>query len=400
MCSNKTKSFSSYSNSSYTARFVKAIFIFVCCKYLCETNNVIRVNNANGKSHLEAGKPVNLKMLAGYLGLSIAAVSRILNGSPAAKSIPQDVQDRVFKAAKDLGYTPNVFARSLRSKRSYTIGIMVAEVSEGYATLVLSGIEEQLLKEGYFYFVVSHRNRKDLMKEYSRMLMGRAVEGLVAVGTMLAEALPIPTVAISGHDEPEGVTNVLLDHNRAASLAMGHLAELGHKKIAFLKGQTHVTDTNPRWDGIVNAARALNLQIDNNLVVQLVGDDPTPEPGYQATRSLIASGADFTALFAFNDMSAIGAMSALREAGRRIPQDVSVVGFDDILTASFLNPGLTTVRQPLKKMGTLAAQTVLRQIQFPNDPLHAARQLVVEPEFIIRGSTGPCPISSSGKRNK
>ena len=361
---------------------------------------MIRVNNANGKSHLEAGKPVNLKMLAGYLGLSIAAVSRILNGSPAAKSIPQDVQDRVFKAAKDLGYTPNVFARSLRSKRSYTIGIMVAEVSEGYATLVLSGIEEQLLKEGYFYFVVSHRNRKDLMKEYSRMLMGRAVEGLVAVGTMLAEALPIPTVAISGHDEPEGVTNVLLDHNRAASLAMGHLAELGHKKIAFLKGQTHVTDTNPRWDGIVNAARALNLQIDNNLVVQLVGDDPTPEPGYQATRSLIASGADFTALFAFNDMSAIGAMSALREAGRRIPQDVSVVGFDDILTASFLNPGLTTVRQPLKKMGTLAAQTVLRQIQFPNDPLHAARQLVVEPEFIIRGSTGPCPISSSGKRNK
>jgi LacI family transcriptional regulator len=97
-------------------------------------------------------------------------------------------------------------------------------------------------------------------------------------------------------------------------------------------------------------------------------------------------------------MTAIGAMSALREAGRSIPEDVSVVGFDDIQTAGFLNPGLTTVRQPLKKMGILAAQTVLRQVQSPNDPLHAARELIVEPEFIVRGSTGPCrPPSANGR---
>jgi DNA-binding LacI/PurR family transcriptional regulator len=342
----------------------------------------------------EPGKPVNLKMLAAHLGLSIAAVSRILNGSPAARSIAPAVQERVFKTAKELGYKPNIFARSLRSRRSYTIGVMVAEVSEGYATLVLSGIEQQLLQEGYFYFVVSHHHRKELIKEYQNLLMARAVEGLVAVDSELTEVLPIPTVSISGHDQPEGVTNVVLDHHQAAMMAIGHLMELGHTKIAFLRGQDHTSDTSPRWDAIVAASRALNLKIKDSLVVHLQGNDPTPEPGFQATRELFHRREDFTALFAFNDMTAIGAMSAMQQVGCRIPKDVSVVGFDDIQTASFLNPGLTTVRQPLKMMGILAARTVLRQLQSPDDPLHAARKLVVEPELIVRGSTGPCPALS------
>jgi LacI family transcriptional regulator len=267
---------------------------------------------------------------------------------------------------------------------------MVSEVSEGYVTLVLNGIEQQLLQEGYFYFLVSHHRRKELVKEYQNQLLARAVEGLVCIDTMLTEALPIPTVAISGHDEPEGVINVVLDHHRAAMVAIGHLVELGHTKIAFLRGQDHTSDTNPRWDAITTAAQALNVKIDERLVGQLFGDDPTPRPGAEATRKLLSHGAKFTALFAFNDMTAIGAMSALREFGLKIPEDVSVVGFDDIQTASFLYPSLTTVRQPLKKMGMLAAQTVLRQLQSPNDPLLAARQLIVEPEFIVRGSTGPC----------
>jgi DNA-binding LacI/PurR family transcriptional regulator len=355
---------------------------------------------AESKVEFESGKPVNLKMLAAHLGLSIAAVSRILNGSPAARSIPPAVQDRVFKAAKELGYRPNVFARSLRSRRSYTIGVMVSEVSEGYATLVLSGIEQQLLQEGYFYFVVSHHHRKELIKEYQNLLMARSVEGLVCVDSILTEVLPIPTVVISGHDEPTGVTNIVLDHHRAAMMALGHLVELGHRKIAFLRGQDHTADTSPRWNAIMTAAQSLNVKIDECRVGQLVGDDPTPGPGREATRKLIARGIHFTALFAFNDMTAIGAMSALREAGIRIPEDVSVVGFDDIQTASFLNPALTTVRQPLVKMGMLAAQTVLRQLQSPNDPLAAARQLVVEPEFIVRSSTAPAPQNPRPVRRK
>ena len=321
--------------------------------------------------------------------MSIAAVSRILNESPAARSISIEVKARVCKAAQDLGYKPNVFARSLRSRRSYTIGVMVSEISEGYATLVLSGIEQQLLQDGYFYFVVSHHHRKELVKEHQSQLIARGVEGLVCIDSMLTEALPIPTVSISGRDEPAGVTNVVLDHHRAAMMAIDHLLKLGHTKIAFLRGQDHTSDTNPRWEAILTAARTLNLKIDDRLIGQLFGDDPTPTPGAEATRKLLNGGNVFTAIFAFNDMTAIGAMSALREAGYRIPEDVSVIGFDDIQTARFLNPGLTTVRQPLKKMGMLAAQTVLRQLQSPNDALHAARQLVVEPEFIIRSSTGP-----------
>jgi len=346
----------------------------------------------------EPGKTITLKMLSSHLGLSIAAVSRILNGSPAARSIAPAIQERVFKAAKELGYKPNVFARSLRSRRSYTIGVMVSEVSEGYATLVLSGIEQQLLQEGYFYFVVSHHHRKDLIAESQNLLMARGVEGLVTVDSPLAEGLSIPTVAVSGHDQRDGITNVVINHGRAAMMALSHLQELGHRKIAFLIGQAHTSDSSSRWEAIVVAARNLKLEINKDLVVRLEGDDPTPEPGFRATQKLLSSGAEFTALFAFNDMTAIGAMSALREAGRSIPEDVSVVGFDDIQTAGFLNPGLTTVRQPLKKMGILAAQTVLRQVQSPNDPLHAARELIVEPEFIVRGSTGPCRQSSANGR--
>jgi DNA-binding LacI/PurR family transcriptional regulator len=332
-------------------------------------------------------KPITIKMLAGHLGLSIAAVSRILNHSPAAKSIAQSTRERVFAAAKELNYKPNVFARSLRSRRSYTIGVMVAEVSEGYATLVLSGIEKKLMEEGYFYFVVSHHHRPELIKEYEDLLMARAIEGLVAIDTPLKARFPVPTITISGHDEPEGIVNVLLDHKEAAALAIEHLASLGHRKIAFMRGQTHTSDSATRWAAIQSAVQSLNLELSPRRVIQLQGDDPSPEPGYLATKKLLQTKEPFTALFAFNDISAIGAVSALREAKLRIPEDVSIVGFDDIQTAAYLNPALTTVRQPLVAMGQMAAQSLLRLIQNPTDPLHAARELIVHPELVIRAST-------------
>ena len=334
-----------------------------------------------------ADKPVNIKSLASYLGLSIAAVSRILNHSPAARSIPEATRERVFTVAKELNYKPNVFARSLRSRRSYTIGVMVAEVSEGYATLVLSGIEKKLMEEGYFYFVVSHHHRPELIAEYENLLMARAIEGLVAVDTPLNKRFPVPTITISGHQEPEGVVNILLDHKEAAYLAIEHLLSLGHRKIAFMRGQPHTSDSATRWNAIQSAARKLQLEISPRSVVELEGDDPSPEPGYVATKKLLATGEPFTALFAFNDITAIGAVRALREINLQIPEDVSLVGFDDIQTAAYLNPALTTVRQPLVTMGQLAAQSVLRLIQNPTDPLHAARELIVHPELVIRGST-------------
>ena len=335
---------------------------------------------------LPPGIPVSLKHVAEHLGLSSAAVSRVLNAAPSARSIPKTTQDRIFAAARELNYRPNVSARSLRNRRSQTIGVLVPEISEGYATLVLAGIEQRLLQADFFYFLVSHRHRPESIERSQRLLLERSVEAIIAIDTLLPHPSPVPTVTISGHHEPDGVTNILLNHRRAAALAIGHLSGLGHSHLAFIKGQTFSSDTAARWAGIQHAMHEAGLPIDPALVVQLEGDLPTHEPGYLATQRLLARERPFTALFSFNDISAIGAIRALREAGLRIPQDVSVVGFDDIQSAAFQNPGLTTVRQPLRRMGLLAAETALQQIAAPT--ASHARQLVVEPELIVRESTG------------
>jgi DNA-binding LacI/PurR family transcriptional regulator len=277
-------------------------------------------------------------------------------------------------------------ARSLRAQRSFTIGVVVPEISEGYAALVMSGIEDHLLEEGYFYFVVSHRHRADLILEYPRLLQQRAVEGLIAVDTTCQKGTLIPVVAVSGHREVEGVTNIVLDHALAAKLAIEHLAQLGHRKIAFLKGQEFSSDTEIRWESELGAAKELGLEINERLVAQLDSESPSPEVGYRVTQKLLATGEPFTALFAFNDISAIGAIRALREAGRCVPEDVSVVGFDDIQSAAFQNPPLTTVRQPLREMGVIAAQILLRRINAAAKTPYP-KTVTVEPELIVREST-------------
>jgi DNA-binding LacI/PurR family transcriptional regulator len=339
---------------------------------------------------------VSLKSLAEHLGLSKTAVSFVINRSPRAKSIPQRTQELIRKTARELNYRPNHLARSLRQQRSYTIGVLVPEISEGYAALVMSGIEDHLLQEDYFYFVVSHRHRNELIEEYPLLLQQRAVEGLIAVDTALSEGVQVPLVAVSGHRDVPGVTNIVVDHARAATLALEHLTKLGHRQMAFIKGQEFSSDTAVRWDSVCRAAGELDIQIKNRLVAQLEGESSSPELGYLVTKKLLASGEPFTALFAFNDISAIGATQALREAGRRIPEDVSVVGFDDIQSAAFQNPGLTTVKQPLRQMGVLAAETLLQRINAPVKQPYP-KEIIVQPEFIIRGSTGAARRSDPEK---
>ena len=332
-------------------------------------------------------KKVSLKFLADRLGLSPATVSLVMNRSAVADSIPQETKDRIFAAAEKHKYRPNFVARSLRTQRSFMIGVLVPEVSEGYAAMVMSGIEDHLLREGYFYFVASHRHRADLIDEYPKLLLARSVDGLIAVDTpWVHNNLPIPVVTISGHNEVEGVTNILLDHARAAELALEHLAEQGHRRIALIKGQEFSSDTESRWNAILAAAGRLNLKVYPELTTQLRGDTPTPDLGYHVTQKLLNKRKPFTALFSFNDISAIGAIRALREAGLRVPEDVSVVGFDDIPGAAFQNPGLTTVKQPLRKMGVIAAENLLQRIARPNSD-DFPRLITVEPELIIRKST-------------
>jgi DNA-binding LacI/PurR family transcriptional regulator len=353
----------------------------------------IRIHTAMAR--LKSGRPgngpatgsdISLKDLAEHLGLSSATVSLVINRSPGAKSIPQATQERVRKAAREFNYRPNLMARSLRQKHSFTIGVIVPEVSEGYAAMVLSGIEDHLLQEGYFYFVVSHRHRPDLTEEYPSLLRQRAVEGLIAVDTHLAERPPIPAVAISGHHDVPGVTNIILDHNLAAQLALEHLKKLGHTRIAMLKGQHFSSDTEIRWRTSQCVAKQLGITVHEELTAQLEGDSPSPQVGHDVTCKLLQRGHSFTALFAFNDISAIGAIQALRESGKRVPDDVSVVGFDDIQSAAYQNPGLTTVRQPLRQMGVIAAETLLSRIN-AGGRREYPRELVVKPELVVRGTT-------------
>jgi DNA-binding LacI/PurR family transcriptional regulator len=343
-------------------------------------------SNGPSAAQKSSGTGVSLKLLAEHLGLSQAAVSFVINRSPAAKSIPQRTQELIQAAARELNYRPNHLARSLRQQRSFTIGVVVPEISEGYAALVMSGIEDHLLQEGYFYFVVSHRHRNELIQEYPLLLQQRAVEGLIVVDTVLSEKVDVPSVAVSGHRDVPGVTNIVLNHGRAACLALQHLTNLGHREMAFIKGQAFSSDTEVRWEAVREAANKFRIEVKDQFVGQLEGESSSPLLGYQVTQKLLACGEPFTALFTFNDISAIGAVQALREAGRRVPEDVSVVGFDDIQSAAFQNPALTTVRQPLRQMGMIAAETLLQRITAPARAPYP-KEIMVEPELIVRAST-------------
>lgn len=331
-------------------------------------------------------RPITLKELALHLGLSPTSLSLVLNGSQAASSIPLETQRRIFAAAKQFNYRPHFIARSLRAQRTLTVGVLVPELSDGYSAMVLSGVEDYLLEGNYFYFVASHRHRTDLIEKYQEFFTDRCVEGILAVATLPQQASLLPVVSISVQHNVPQVTNIALDHKRAATLALEHLVSLGHRKIAFIKGQEFSSDTMIRWQSINEAAARLKVSIHPDLVEQLIGNTPSPETGYVAAQKLLATGRTFTALFSFNDISAIGAIRALCDAGLRVPEDVSVVGFDDVHAAAFHNPPLTTIRQPLFQMGRLAAEHLLRRISSGPSTLFPT-EVIVEPELIVRQST-------------
>ena len=344
-----------------------------------------RKNQRDAELTNRARRAVNLKQLATHLNLSPTTLSWVLNDSPSATSIPQQTKDRIHAAAREFNYRPNFLARSFRAQKTHTLGVIVPELSDGYSAMVLSGVEEALIEAGYFYFLASHRHRENLLDVYPQMFVDRRVEGIIAVDTRAELPIDIPVVSVSGRNTC-GSANILLNHDHAASIALDHLIELGHSDIAFIKGQDFSSDTEVRWNAICAAAHQRGIRIKNDLVSQLRGDIPSPELGFMATQEILARGADFTAVFAFNDISAIGAIRALEDAGCRVPEDVSVLGFDDVYAAAFHKPALTTIRQPLFEMGRLAAETLLTVVKH-DSIISTPKLLTVEPKLIIRDST-------------
>jgi LacI family transcriptional regulator len=325
-----------------------------------------------------------LKSVAECVGLTASTVSAVLNNSSASHSVPDRTKNRILAAARDLHYRPNFFARSLRVKRTYTIGVLLAEIGDAYGSVVVSGMERYLREQNFFFLTVVHRHDKKLLSTYSTMLVERGVEGFITVDTSLTEQPTIPTIAVAGHRRIKGVTNIVLDHRCGASLALKHLADLGHKQIAFMRGSTVSADSDDRWNAICEVAAELGISMQPELIAQLEGDDPTPDLGYPVAKQLLARKQPFTALFAYNDISAIGSIRAFAEAGLRVPDDVSVVGFDDIQNSAYISPPLTTVRQPMRKMGAIAARTLLDQIE---GRMKYVPEITIEPELVVRKST-------------
>jgi LacI family transcriptional regulator len=334
-------------------------------------------------------------MLAEHLKLSQTTVSLVLNNSPSAKSIPQDTRKRVRDAAERFNYRPNYFARSLRKSRSMSVGVLAPDLSEGYFTRVMSGVVEELTAAHYFYFTACHDWKRELIEKYPRMLVERAVDGFLLLNTHADEiSVPIPVVAISAHIANENVTNIVLDHHKAVEQAMLHLYELGHRKIAVMRGPRAIPDSEFRWESIQEVAREIGLKLDPSLVIRIDSDSwsmkagyhpMAPEIGYRPMQSLLKKTKDFTAIFCFNDIAAIGAIRALKDAGLNVPGDVSVVGFDDIQSAEYATPSLTTVRQPLREMGKRGAQVLLDRIA--NRDKEYPGEITMEPELVVREST-------------
>src|ERR1700689_5709647 len=201
-----------------------------------------------------AATVVTLKAVAEHVGLTSGTVSAVLNDSPSARSIPRETKDRIHAAAKELNYRPNFFARTLRNKRTYTIGVIAEEIGDSYSSAIISGIEQYLRQREYFFLTVVHRHDPALLSRYSQLLSERGVEGIITVDTTVQEAPMLPTVAVAGHRKLKGVTNITLDHVRAAVLALNHLKEMSHTRIAFMKGNPLSSDATERWDAICQVA--------------------------------------------------------------------------------------------------------------------------------------------------
>jgi DNA-binding LacI/PurR family transcriptional regulator len=334
---------------------------------------------------------VTLKFLAQHLELSPTTISVVISNSPLAGTIAAATKKRIWAAVRQFDYRPNLFARYLQARRTYSIAVMVPDIGDEFSSSLISGIESCLAEKGYFYFVISHRGAPHLIDKSPDTLLDRGAEGIVAINTPLERDLPVPVVAVSDIASRSGVSRIVIDNARAASLGLKHLAQLGHQKIAFLKGPLGNGDSANRWRSIRAAASQCGIEIDPSRVRELgkypeCNETTMANLGYQQTHDLLKHTRDFTALMAFNDGSAIGAIRACQDAGLRVPEDVSIVGFDDIEQAAFIVPRLTTLRQPLRQMGRMAAATLIQRIENPDTP---ASDVVIQPTLVIRESTAP-----------
>jgi LacI family transcriptional regulator len=343
---------------------------------------------------------VTMRDVATQSGFSPATVSIVLNNAPLARYIAPATKKRIEEVARKLGYRPNAMARFLRSKRTHSVGVMFFDITDPFCTMVMRGIENSLYQQSYVPIFADAHNQRNRFERYLEMLLERHVEALIVVANWLFVDIQllgdlakrnIPAATIGWELPGNVISSVVVDNEIGARLALEHLYQLGHRKIAFIRGPKMLIDSAPRWRGIQKFAQSAGLEIDPVLVQQLPESlDPTSsfEAGFRLAEELLQRKKKFTALMAFDDLSALGAIRALTKAGVKVPEQCSVTGFDDVAPSFFSAPSLTTVRQPMEAMGGLAVNIIMEGI---NASLEKREWTIanqkMSPELVIREST-------------
>ena len=329
---------------------------------------------------------ITIKDVAQAANVSIATVSRILNGKDGVSSA---LTERVQATVKKMRYQPNDVARSLKIRESRSIGLIIPDIENPFFPALVRGVEDVAQQHNYAVILCNTDGRAEEEEKYIQFLFNKRVDGMVFTESpdnkkniALLASLGIPVVLLDRRVEGMHASAVVTENRLGAFMATEHLVQLGKKHIAFLNGSLKLSSGAERASGYQDALAKYNVQYDHHLVVNGAF---TYDSGYEAAESLVLSGRKFDAIFASNDMIAIGAIECLGKYNIRVPQDVGVVGFDDIRMAAWYKPALTTIRQPVYEMGRCAVSILVEQIAGLREDYY---EKVFMPELIIRQSSG------------
>jgi LacI family transcriptional regulator, galactose operon repressor len=330
---------------------------------------------------------MNLEEVARRARVSTATVSRVLNNASIVKT---STRARVMKAIGELKYHPNLHARSLAGGKSRTLGVIVSNLENPFFFDIYRTIEADAHARGFEVVMANTDYRPEQLVASIRLMIGRRVAGLAAIVSEMAPALikelneaRIPTVFYDVGVQRQNITNIRVNYRRGIEKILEYLHSLGHRKLGFIGHHAVLEPINERMRTVMGAvARYPSLE------VRTAADADTLEGGRQAARSLLSSGSMPTALICVNDITAVGALRELRERGLRVPQDISVTGFDNVKLSEFCQPALTTVHIPRERIGHIICARLLPEVS-AGEP--AGGEIVIDPEFVVRESTGPAP---------
>lgn len=337
-------------------------------------------------------KRVTHKDVAERAGVSVATVSYVLNNGP--RPVAPDTRARVEEAIAELGYYPNELARSLRLQQSSTIGLILPNVMNPVFGEIAHELENVCTQEGFLVLLCNSDRQHDREERFIQMLRAKQVDGVVITPHREPLALIEPLrqaripVIVLEHDLPD-VHCITIDELQGGRIATKHLIDLGHRRIALLRRTPTSALSTQRIKGYQQALAAANISYDPTLVIEC---DAGQAAGAQAMHQLLARPEPPTAVFTHNDVLAMGALHAIHSAGLAVPHDISVVGYDDITSAAYFAPPLTTVRSPKAEMGVLAGRTILKLVRRTAEEPPQTRILPVE--LIVRASTAAPPSSA------